>query len=287
MLGSEYQQCNLLWIAGEGAMIGENRLISAFTDEAGARGLVRKLTDSVDFEVSLLCSLLIPREHVAHVTDLFRPPFDKFCAAAPLNAKIHITDAFGPGNDAWRKVAEQVRAEIFKIMKENRVFLTYSARRLRVSREMHELLSRLKQEARDAKRSDYVIKNSNRPSSEQVDDDVMINLALMADAFAEKMGRQRVDFFFDEIEKSVADRYRDAILATQRLENFKEEVEAREKNTGKQAKGIIRAKGPSGIATKHLGSVAVAGKGDPIVFATDVVTNSSWRHLQGLPDTAL
>uniref|UniRef100_Q07U55 DUF3800 domain-containing protein n=1 Tax=Rhodopseudomonas palustris (strain BisA53) TaxID=316055 RepID=Q07U55_RHOP5 len=266
-------------------MISDTKLVSAFTDEAGTRGFVRKLTDSIDHEVSLLCSLLIPRHHVDCVRGLFRTPYDKFCKAAPSGAKVHITDAFKQGNDPWRVVAEQVRDEIFKIMRDHGVFLTYSARRIKVSRERHELLSKLKEDAKAAKRSDFVVKNSNRPSMTHVDDDVMVALALMADEFAAQFKMQRVDFFFDEIDPSVADRYRAAILTTQRTEHFKEGIEARNRVTGEKAEATIRFSAPKGMSTKHLGSIVVAGKDDPIIFAADVVTNSLWRHLQSLPDT--
>src|ERR1022692_2326596 len=114
-------------------MTAYEKLIVAFTDEAGSRGYVRKLTHSSDHEISLLCSLLIPGEHVESVRDSFKEPFDKFCSAMPADAKCHITDAFEPGREAWRAVAEAVRAEVFTIMKDRGVFLTYSARRLKIT----------------------------------------------------------------------------------------------------------------------------------------------------------
>ena len=109
----------------------------------------------------------------------------------------------------------------------------------------------------------------------------------MADEFAEKFKRELVDFHFDEIDKAVADRYQAAIATTQNIENVKKEVKARNRKTGETATKTIEIAIPlKDLNTKALGKIVVAGKLDPLIFATDVVTNSLWRHLQGLPPTA-
>jgi len=82
-------------------MVAKDKIISAFSDEAGSRGYVRKLTDSIDHEVSLLCSLFIPEEHVDTVRQEFQAPYHKFCSAAPSGAKLHITDAIFPGQYSY------------------------------------------------------------------------------------------------------------------------------------------------------------------------------------------
>lgn len=259
--------------------------VIAFTDEAGQRGYVRGLRAPSDHLISLMCSLLIPIEHVEHVRRILTPGFDKFCAAAPAGAKLHITEAFKPGNEKWRAVAEEVRAGQFDIMRDNGIFLTFAARRFKVAREMFELLEKLKADAKAHQRSDYVVEGSNRPSSDQIDDDVMINLALMVDEFVETRGRQLADIYFDEIDESVANRYRKAISRTQNIERSGKIVKARNRVTGQRSAGKIEVNVESSINlnARHLGEVKIIGKNDPLVFATDVVTNSLWRHLDNLP----
>jgi hypothetical protein len=264
--------------------------VIAFTDEAGRRGYVRDLSASSDQLVSLMVSILIPIEHLEAMRALFQPPFDRFRAAAPPGAKLHITEAFKSGHETWRAVAEQVRAEQFQLMKQDGVFLTYSARRMRVSRELHDLLECLTAQAKAQRRTDYVIPGENRPSAAQVDDDVMINLALMADEFAEVRKRGKVQFYFDQIDEAVKKRYLEAIGITQRTSGEEQQITARDRQTTERVYGQlqIKAHAPMPLNTTHLGTINVVGKIDPLTFLADVVCNHLYRHLESLPpDTPL
>jgi hypothetical protein len=261
-------------------------IVLAFTDEAGRRGYVRDLKASTDTLISLMCSVLVPKPHIDRVRQAFQPAHKQFAAAAPTNAKLHITDAFKKGNDAWRPVAEQSRRQIFRAMHDNGVFLTFSACRMKVSREMHELLETLKANAKAQSRSEYVVQGSNRPSADQIDDDIVINLALMVEAFAEKFKAGAADFLFDELDRVVADRYQTIIASLRDIENKTEKVRARNLVTGKFVEGEIRFKAPSGLNLKLVRNVEVVGKSDPIIFATDCVTNYLSWHLSQLADSA-
>lgn len=262
--------------------------VIAFTDEAGRRGYVRDLSASSDQFVSLMVSILISMEHLEAMRALFQPTFDRFRAAAPSEAKLHITEAFKSGHEAWRAVAEQVRAEQFQLMKQDGVFLTYSARRMMISRELHDLLERLTAQAKAQRRTDYVIPGENRPSAAQVDDDVMINLALMADEFAEVRKRGKVQFYFDQIDEAVKERYVEAIGITQRISGEEQLITARDRQTTERVYGKVQIKAPMPLNTTHLGTINVVGKIDPLTFLADVVCNHLYRHLESLPpDTPL
>lgn len=262
--------------------------VIAFTDEAGRRGYVRDLLASTDSLVGVMVSILMPVERVACINAMIAPLFEQFKAAAPPGAKLHVTAAFQPGKEAWRAVTECVRAKLFKLMKKHRVKVTYSARRMQISREMHVRLEELRAEARAQQRSEYVIPGSNRPSADEVDDDVMVNLALMVDEFAEQEGRKRVDFHFDQIDAPVRKRYQRAIQVTQRVSGIEQAHRARHRSTGAFATGTIgfKAAPHMHLDAVHLGEIIVVGKEDPFTFAADVICNSLYRQLEALPTTA-
>ena len=88
----------------------------AYADEAGVRGPVRDLTAARDHETSLICTLPVPAEYDDYLREHCRPLFERFTAAAPPGAALHITDAFSPGNEAWGAVAELVRYELFSMI---------------------------------------------------------------------------------------------------------------------------------------------------------------------------
>ena len=256
----------------------------AFTDEAGRKGYIWKLTASNDFEVSLFVSLLIPVSHVDAMRENLAVPYQKFCNAAPPDARLHITDSFRRGNEAWATVAEKVRSEIFQIMLDCGLFLTYAARRLQISREMHELVETIKAQAKAERRSDFVILKSDDSLDSQVDDEVMLDLALMVDDFAEKRNCARAEFFFDEISAHIKERYEKAICRTKNIESSEALVKAVDPKTGQKHVAKMQFSAPAGSNATHLGGITVAGKTDPLIFAADVVTNSLWTHLQSLPE---
>jgi len=267
--------------------IGDPDLL-VFADEAGSRGYVRDLKPEQDHEISLICTLPIPAEFLEPVKSTLNPLFEKFKAAAPVGAKIHITEAYAKGNDKWREVADEVREELFRIMHEMRIIIVYSARRLRFSRERHEEQMSIKTKGLASRKSDIKITNANRPSDEQVDDEVMIGLALMIDAFCELNKKSRADLVFDEIDKAVAARYEAALERTRNIGDLSKDV----KGWDPKEKKVVIGKIDSHIETdfrlksEFLGKIDVVGKDDPLIFAVDVVANHLWRHLCSLDNTA-
>lgn len=259
-----------------------------FVDEAGRRGPVRDLVPSNDDDISLLCGLPIPAEHVDAVRACLRPLFDRFREAAPKNAKLHITDAFRDGNESWRAVAEQVRKDLFSVMHEHRIIIIYVARRARLARKMHKTLEELMSDAKSGATSKVRIVGSNRPNDERVEDNLMTSLALMLDTFAEQEDRKEVDILFDEVDTAVANRYQRALETTRNISRNQKTVRGwdPDKQERLSRSVIMRAKAPFRLDSRFLGRIFVVGKDDPLVFAVDVVANSLWRHLSTLPPTA-
>ncbi|MGA3062773.1 MAG: hypothetical protein ABSD90_06040 [Methylocystis sp.] len=119
-------------------------ILPAYIDEAGVRGLVRDLKPERDHEISVMCALLFEPDGHANAIQAFKPAFEEFRDAMPYGAKLHITDAFKPGNEAWAEVAKRVRIEFIRLIKTIRPMVIYSARRLRLSRTGHVNLQNLK-----------------------------------------------------------------------------------------------------------------------------------------------
>jgi hypothetical protein len=260
----------------------------AFADEAGPRGLLRDLTPATDHEISVLCTLPILVEHLDTVRTKFRPLFDRFAAEAPTGAKLHMTEAFAPGNQAWRAVAEQVRDELFELMHQMQVISIYVARRSRVARLSFESHQSLLQNTKAKKRSGVQIVGANRPNDERVEDQLMVCLALMLDTFAEQEQRRRVDIMFDQIDAPIAARYAEALKTTRNVSSTNKTVHGWDPAKKARVSGdiVMHAEAPFPLDSRFLGEISVVGKLDPLVFAVDVVANSLWRHLGTLPESA-
>ena len=259
--------------------------VVSFVDEAGDRGYVRKLTGENDHNIGVFCALPVPVAHLDTVRDAIRPAYDRFCAAAPPGAKHHITDAFKPGNEAWAAVAYEVRDEILAAMLNMHLRVVYVARRSRVARKTHELNEDTRDDAKAAAAAfgprTHVVQGANRPSNETVDDQLMIDLSLMIDIFMESAEMKVSDFYFDQIDASIAERYRKTIERTRHISFSKHDVTARNLATGENEARTVEMRVPGiEVDVTHVGSIVVAGKSDPLVFAADVVANHLWRHLK-------
>ena len=103
-----------------------------------------------------------------------------------------------PGTKPWRTAAEQVRYELFSMMHASRLVVVYVARRAALARVMYEAGQTVRVDAKSKKLSKVKIVGANRPNDLRIEDDVMISLALMLDAFAEHERRKRVDIRFDQ-----------------------------------------------------------------------------------------
>lgn len=270
--------------------------VITFVDEAGPRGFLRDLKPASDAGVSVLCGLPIPARFVDGARTAIRPLYERFRDAAPPGAKIHITDAFKPGNEAWGAVARPVREELFAYLQEKQYRIVYSARRLRVARETYEMNTRFKEDLREAKASrgpsNIVVPGANRPSDEQVDDRLLKDLTLVMDMFMEIEELKWADFNFDEITDTAADRFRKLIEELRHTGDSVHATEVRDLSKGQSFERSMRLKTEitshpgQRLNVEYVRGVTKVGKADPLIFAVDVVTNSLWRHLDALEPTA-
>jgi len=266
-------------------------ILPAYLDEAGARGLARNLTPERDHEFGLMCALVFePDGHAKAVQD-FTPPFEAFRSAMPAGAKLHITDAFRPGNEAWKAVAETVREQYLRLIETARPMVIYAARRLRLSRELHQGSATLQAQAKAARRSSVQIARENRPSDARIEDELMLSLALRLDAFAEDIAAQvhdvkQVDLLFDEID--IAERYEATIQRTREVSKNVTTVKGWDSTQSKRVEGTIafQVSAPFRVDTKFIGGIHVVGKAHPLVLAADMVTNHLAHHLGQLSGDA-
>ena len=258
----------------------------AFVDESGARGYSRKLTPARDHELGLLCALLVPAPRVEEFRNAFRPGYQQFVDAMPDGAKVHITDAFASGNERWAAVAEAVRAKFHGLVRRLEIRVVYEARRLAVERDAHALREGLLPRANAARRSP--IRIPDRPSQATVEDQLIVGLALKLDAFCDDFECRGVDLMFDELDAKVAQRYGHAVDRTRNIGRSTHRVKGWNLLTKSPVEGEISFQGdaPFSLHTRFLGELRVAGKRDPLVLATDIVANSLYDHLVGLPAEA-
>jgi hypothetical protein len=272
-------------------MADEPVILPAYVDEAGARGLVRELKPERDQAISLMCALVFEPGGHAKAIETFRPGFEAFCHAMPLGAKLHITDAFKPGNEAWDKVAAEVRKEYVAHVNTVRPMIVYSARRLRLARDGHARDQMLIAAAQAAKRSNIRIASANRPSDARVEDDLVMCLSLRLDAFAADMASQvhdvaQIDLLFDETD--MAEHYEAIIQRTRAISKAVTKVSGWDPALSKRVQGTIEltATAPFRLDTKYIGGIHVIGKAHPLVLAADIVTNYLAHHLKQLPPNA-
>lgn len=263
--------------------------IVAYVDEAGEKGYLRELDPSRDLGIGLMCALPIPQQHLQYAQGRIRPLFDRFKSAAPPKAKLHITEAFKPGHDSWRVVAEQVRSQLFELLIELNCIVIYVARRCSVVRRSFEATQKLVDAAKSDRRSPIRIIGSNRPPDATIEDDLVTLLGLLLDEFVAAENMNRVDIKFDQIDEPVAKRYAAELEETRNISNSQHPVQGWNTCTKEKVFGSISMKAEADfrLDTQHLGSIDVVGKDDPLIFAVDVVANSLWRHLKTLPPDAL
>jgi hypothetical protein len=238
-----------------------------------------------------MCAVLFePNGHSKAIQE-FTPAFNVFQNAMPPDAKLHITDAFKPGNEAWRAVAEPVRDEYLKLIQAIRPMVIYAARRLRLSRAAHKQSETLRSDAKAARQSRVRVVGENRPSDERIEDDLIISLALRLDAFAEDMAGQvhqvkQVDLLFDEID--IAERYETMIQRTREISKNITTVKGWDPRQSARVEGTIgfQVTAPFRVDTKFVGGIHVLGKAHPLVLAADIVTNHLAHHLKKLPADA-
>lgn len=267
-------------------MAEEALIVLAYIDEAGARGRVRDLTEDRDHEFGLMSALVFEPSAHAEAINLFTPGFEAFRQARPAGAKLHITDAFIAGNEAWAVVANQVREDFLQIILRTHPRVIYAARRLRLSRLWHEHTRDVTAQAKAAKRSEIKIVGGDHPSDWRIDDELIQSLALRLDAFAampsEKVGLKQVDLLFDETDAEVAKRYESALKRTSSISMNVEKVPGWDPKSQSRVEGSIKFEvkdAPFPIDTAYLGGVHVVGKEHPLILAADIVANHLCHHL--------
>ncbi|MFA7240579.1 MAG: hypothetical protein WC091_10730 [Sulfuricellaceae bacterium] len=256
--------------------------IVAYVDEAGKMGYSRNLVSDHDNMLGVMCALAYPSEYLDEMREAYRDGFNRFCAAAPQGAKIHFTDAFKPGNEAWAAVAGSVREEFFELIRSQQVPVIYDARRLLLEREAHERLEALKMKAKAAKRSRIRIPETDRPSTERIETQIIQGLALKLEVLAEELNRDCVDLYFDEIDIELRRHYEQTIDGLRNIATSSHIVKGWDPDTRQEVSGTISFSvrtPPFEMDVKRIGRVIVAGKSDPLVLATDAVSNALHYHL--------
>ncbi len=245
-------------------------------------GYSRNLIADDDPKVGLMCCLAFPIEQLDEIRETYRDGFNRFCAAAPTGAKMHITDAFRPGNEAWAAVARIVRKEFFELIQSQQIPVIYDARRLVLSRVAYERLEALGTAARAARQSP--IKIPERPNAEKIETQLIKGLTLKLDALATDLKRACIDLYFDEIDAELSRHYEQTIGGLRNISAINHEVKGWNPITKQQVKGNITftIKAPFELDIKRIGKIKVVGKNDPLVLATDMVTNALNHHLNNI-----
>lgn len=263
----------------------------AYIDEAGERGLVRDLTPTRDSEFGLMCALVFEPGKHERAIKAFTPGFNAFRDAKPPHAKLHLTDAFAAGNEAWRPAAEKVREDFLSLFLIERPTIVYTARRCRLSRLAHEQQERISSN-KPIRRSNISTNGENRPSDWRIEDDLIQCLALRLDDLAESKTQDgavtEVNLLFDETNEAVAKRYEAMIDQTKAISHSNKNVHGWDRNAQKKVTGTVKftIDADFRLDTRYLGGVHIAGKHHPLVLATDIAANHLHHHLSQLASDA-
>jgi hypothetical protein len=267
---------------------GEVAAVPAYIDEAGARGFLRDLKPERDNDFGLMCAVVFDPGGHEKALQAFSPAFEAFRNAAPIGAKLHITEAFAPGNEAWRRVAEQVREEYLRLIQKIKPLIIYAARRVRLARASHERIKDLKARAKSGRRLPIKLVGENRPNDARIEDDLITSLVLRLDAFAEDVAAQlfgvkEVSLLFDETD--MAERYETVIQRTREVSKSTTRVPGWDPGQNKPLEGkvVFQVDVPFRLDTKFIGEIQVVGKAHPLVLAADIVANHLAHHLGRLP----
>jgi len=265
----------------------------AYVDEAGAKGLLRKLGGSSDDKIALIAAIVVPLEDRDRFRTPFEAPLERFKAARPPKVgSLHITDAFGSGSREWAEAAEDARKEIFENIRALEIPIVYDACRLRIYRETYQRMQKLVADGSRQRRSNVI--TSHRASSERVEEECMIGLLLKLDALASHFGIGLVDLMTDQLDKAIAKIFNKMMARARTAGDPKERpISSWDRDAGKRLHGSIRTsitdmcgKPLDWLSAKRLGDFVVLGKDDALVFAADVVVNALHHHLDSLPPDA-
>jgi hypothetical protein len=269
--------------------------IIAYVDEAGEKGLIRNLTPDRDPKVALFAALLFSGSRINELQTAFEPAFIRFKneGGARLE-KFHITEAFKPGNEDLRPMAEEVRDKIFQQLEENLIPIVYTARRIRLLREGFSLMEqnfKFAEKQAEALRAGRprTIAVPDRPGDERIEEDLAGGLTLKLDAYATDFGLKLIDLVTDEMDSPIAKKLNVRMEEMRSISYQQTTVKAFDLTARKPApiKIIFGVKNPPfPLDVTHLGQLMVVGKDDPLVFAADVVANALNNHLSDIPSDA-
>lgn len=261
----------------------------AYIDEAGEKGLIRNLTPDRDDKIGLLGSLVFPMHRIDEFRGAFDRPFVQFkTEGGDRLEKLHVTEAFRPGNEDLRPMAEAVRREVFQLVISKQVPVLYCARRMRNLRAAYVHFQNVMAKAKSSRRAKHIA-ISDHPSDDRVEEDLMLGLTLRIDAFGIDYSLDRIDVATDKMDMPIAMRLNEKIEQTRSVTFSQKVVKAFNMNTRQPVAGTISfriADPPFEMDTKHVGDLIVVGKDDSFVFATDVVVNSLNDHLLSLAPEA-
>lgn len=252
----------------------------AYVDEAGRFGLVRDITPDDDHLIAVLAAVVFEPEQRERAIHDLTPPFEAFKRAAPLGAKLHITDAFAPGNEEWAAVAREVRETYLSTLACLSCPIIYAARRHRIARWLRDTLDHAI-EAYPAPPSPIRVIGSERPDPERIEDTVMKYLALRLDAYADDHGIGLIDVIFDSTDDGVMRRYQAAVARTKSISSTVHTVHGWHRDDQKRVSATVRSTVSSSVPvdTQFVGKLLVSEKDDPLVLAADIAANSINHHL--------
>lgn len=274
-------------------MWSASQLAHAWIDESAGKGLVRNLSTQSDSDIALVAALVVPVERAVTLRDILQDPFDRFAAAAPTGVKLHITDAFKAGNEAWREVAIVVRDDILNLLIDAEAPIVYAARRFALARVAHEASARHQAESSEKlaqTRPELDVKH--RPSRDRVEVEALRDLVYLLDCFG-KDHQCQIELRSDSLDRAIADDYETTVRTARQATSSAYTAKAFNRATGQPEERSFRVDieipgwSDDDINITHVQPiVTVETTVCPELLAIDIVASVLAYHLKSLPSGA-
>jgi hypothetical protein len=256
-----------------------------WVDEAGEKGLMRRLREEDDASLGLMCALCVPAEKESEVRRRLSGPFAEFKDTFGLLSKSHITDAFDPKNSAWSH-ASKIRTDIFGIIKEARLHVVYDACRMVVARRSFTRQQELERKLRELQSERYAF--GNLDDRERLERRLIGGLARKVDLLAFSEGADNLDLFFDRMDDQI---FEELKAKAAQISSLQTSIVAKGWDREKRKPACTtwtfdRSSDSTPVSFLTLMKLEVASTTDGRIFAADVVTNSLFRHLRELPSNS-
>lgn len=258
----------------EAAGSAARRLI-AYIDESGQRGYERKFVEGQAHQLGLMAALVIPCELHDQIVEQFRPGFERFRNAAPDGARLHITDAWRRGNEAWAAVAEVVREEFFNLIRAREIPIIYDARRVATARTRHAM--HVAQEERLRRLPSVPADIPEYVDEAQMDHRLLEGLSWKLKWLAGETDYDNLDLRFDGLQPDQATQYAE-IIKSLTPSTFAQGASSEKLTCTSNIQFPLDA--------VTLNTPSIVGKEAPMILAIDMVANSLNNHLQKLPADA-